>query len=136
MYKTILIPVDLHHPDVAERIIAAGKSLSGPKTRLILLNVIEETPSYIESYLPEGIHEENRNMAMEKLKALARANTIEPTCEVRIGHPHVTILEAAESHAVDIVIIGSHRPGLQDYFLGSTAARVVRHAQCSVLVDR
>ena len=32
--------------------------------------------------------------------------------------------------------IASHQPGLQDYFLGSTAAKVVRHATCSVLVMR
>jgi len=37
---------------------------------------------------------------------------------------------------VDLIIVGSHKPGLQDYLLGSTAARVVRHAMCSVLVGR
>ena len=36
----------------------------------------------------------------------------------------------------DCVVIASHRPGLQDYLLGSTAARVVRHAACSVHVLR
>ena len=46
------------------------------------------------------------------------------------------ILEWAESNKVDCIIINSHKPGLQDYFLGSTAARVVRHAQCSVHVIR
>ena len=43
---------------------------------------------------------------------------------------------AAEDDKVDLIIIASHKPGLQDYFLGSTAARVVRHASCSVLVVR
>ena len=36
----------------------------------------------------------------------------------------------------DLIIIASHKPGFQDYFLGSTAAKVVRHAPCSVLVVR
>jgi len=33
-------------------------------------------------------------------------------------------------------MIASHKPGMSDYFIGSTAARVVRHAQVSVLIDR
>ena len=40
------------------------------------------------------------------------------------------------AQGVDLIIVASHRPGLQDYFLGSTAAKVVRHAKCSVLVIR
>ncbi|WP_371932559.1 universal stress protein [Pararhizobium sp. IMCC21322] len=46
------------------------------------------------------------------------------------------MVEYAESNGVDCIIIASHRPGLQDYFLGSTAARVVRHAHCAVHVIR
>jgi nucleotide-binding universal stress UspA family protein len=42
----------------------------------------------------------------------------------------------AEEKGADLIIIASHRPGLKDYFLGSTAAKVVRHAKCSVLVIR
>jgi len=34
------------------------------------------------------------------------------------------------------IVIGSHKPGLRDYLLGSTAAKVVRHAACAVHVKR
>jgi len=40
------------------------------------------------------------------------------------------------AHAVDLIVIASHRPGLKDYFLGSTAGRVVRHSPCAVHVIR
>ncbi|WP_179655998.1 universal stress protein, partial [Salmonella enterica] len=36
----------------------------------------------------------------------------------------------------DMVIIASHRPDITTYLLGSNAAAVVRHAECSVLVVR
>ncbi|MBT3764767.1 MAG: universal stress protein [Rhodospirillaceae bacterium] len=36
----------------------------------------------------------------------------------------------------DCTIVGSHKRELKDYFLGSTAARIVRHAPCSVHVLR
>jgi nucleotide-binding universal stress UspA family protein len=55
---------------------------------------------------------------------------------VRAGHPGNQILDLAEETNADLIIVASHRPGLQDYFIGSTAGRVVRHANCSVLVTR
>ena len=46
------------------------------------------------------------------------------------------ILGAAEEAEADLVVVGSHRPAKKDYLLGPNAARVVRHARCSVLVAR
>jgi nucleotide-binding universal stress UspA family protein len=71
-----------------------------------------------------------------QIEALAEASG--PGVEARIlsGHPYNTILDEAEKTGADLIIITSHRPGLQDYLLGSTAAKVVRHANCSVLVVR
>ena len=48
----------------------------------------------------------------------------------------MVIAQYAERHDVDLVIVASHKPGLQDYFLGSTAARVSRRAPCSVYILR
>ncbi len=46
------------------------------------------------------------------------------------------MLAAAEERNADLIVIASHRPGLQQFLLGSTASRVVRHATCTVLVKR
>ncbi|ENT3205198.1 universal stress protein, partial [Salmonella enterica] len=46
------------------------------------------------------------------------------------------ILEMAKKLPADMVIIASHRPDITTYLLGSNAAAVVRHAECSVLVVR
>jgi hypothetical protein len=45
-------------------------------------------------------------------------------------------LGVAEEAGADLVVVGSHRPAMKDYLLGTNAARVVRHARCSVLVAR
>ncbi len=58
------------------------------------------------------------------------------TLELRDGAPSAVILEEAERLGADAIVLGSHRPGLGDYLIGSTAARVVRHAQCTVIVER
>lgn len=58
-------------------------------------------------------------------------------------HPHILhgtiydeILRASKKLAVDVIVMGSHRPAFRDYLLGPNAARVVRHAGCSVYVVR
>ena len=52
------------------------------------------------------------------------------------GSVYKEIIDAAEAHSVDLIIMGAHRPDLEDYLLGPNAARVVRHSRCSVLVVR
>ena len=56
--------------------------------------------------------------------------------EVRIGSPWSAICEAAKEHGVDLIIIGSHGYQGIDRVIGTTASKVVNHAECSVLVTR
>jgi nucleotide-binding universal stress UspA family protein len=104
--------------------------------RIILLYVVEEVPNWAAISLPANIIDKSLSSARDELKAIANATGRKMEVEVRTGHSYNTILDVAEEKDVDMVIIASHRPGLQDYFLGSTAAKVVRHAKCSVLVVR
>lgn len=46
------------------------------------------------------------------------------------------ICRAAREHEVDMVVIGSHGYGTLDRLLGTTAAKVVNHADRNVLVVR
>ncbi|HCP2705570.1 TPA: universal stress protein, partial [Escherichia coli] len=52
------------------------------------------------------------------------------------GSPKDRILEMAKKIPAHMIIIASHRPDITTYLLGSNAAAVVRHAECSVLVVR
>ena len=108
----------------------------GEDTQIILLNVVEVIPAWVASQLPAGVLDQSRQSTLEDLEAIAGAANIKVDVEVRAGHPYKTILEMAEKTGAELIIIASHQPGLEDYFLGSTAAKVVRHAQCSVLVVR
>ena len=49
---------------------------------------------------------------------------------------YAEVLGVAEEAEADLVVLGSHRPAMKVYLLGTNAARVVRHARCSVLVAR
>jgi len=46
------------------------------------------------------------------------------------------ICRVAQEEAVDLIVIGSHGYGALDRFIGTTAAKVVNHADRSVLIVR
>jgi nucleotide-binding universal stress UspA family protein len=52
------------------------------------------------------------------------------------GKIYREILKAAQTVPADLIVMGSHHPELKDYLLGPNAAKVMRHADCSVLVVR
>ena len=135
MYKSILIPVDLANVTKVNSLID-NASVHSSNSKIILLNVVEDIPSWAAVELPRGILDKSVQSSLEKLEALAASASIEVEVEVRVGHPYKTILEVAEEKSAELIIVASHQPGLQNYFLGSTAAKVVRHATCSVLVVR
>ena len=135
MYKTILVPIDVAHLEEGKAILAMARQNADENSRIVLLNVVEEIPSWAAVSLPAGMIEKSITSSKDELAALAGDDS-RMEVMVRSGHSYDTILEVCNDLPADLVIIASHRPDLQDYFLGSTAARVVRHAQCSVLVVR
>jgi nucleotide-binding universal stress UspA family protein len=136
MYKTILVPIDMAHVEKGKAMIDIAMAQRGEDAQVILLNVVEELPAWVASQLPSGVLDESRQSALEELKAIADTANINVDVEVRAGHPYKTILEVADKSGAELIIVASHQPGLEDYFLGSTAAKIVRHAKCSVLVVR
>ena len=136
MYKTILVPIDMGHVVEGKSIIDIAIDHADEDTKIVLLNVVEEIPNWAAINLPADIIDKSLDTARDELKAIANASARKMEVEIRTGHSYNTILDVAEEKNVDLIIVASHRPGLQDYFLGSTAAKVVRHAKCSVLVVR
>jgi len=136
MFNTILVPIDMAHVAEGKANIDTAVKQAEAGTKIILLNVVEDIPTWAAVELPAGLVETSLQAAQDELQAIANASGIPMEAEARTGHSYKTILDVADEKQVDLIIIASHQPGLQDYFLGSTAAKVVRHAQCSVLVIR
>ena len=56
---------------------------------------------------------------------------------VKVGNPSSEIIDYAQNNGIDLIVIpSSGRTGLQRFFLGSVAERVVRFSHCPVLVLR
>ncbi|GBE44619.1 MAG TPA: universal stress protein [Rhizobiales bacterium] len=136
MYQTILLPIDLAHTEKCKAMLDIAKELGGKGARFILINVIEDIPAYVMAQVPGEIIKKIRKNAQTELKGMAKAAGLRAEIEVRSGSAATAILSAADAIAADLIVIASHKPGLQDYLLGSTASRIVRHANCTVLVIR
>ena len=136
MYKQILVPVDVAHKERAQEMIAVAHRMADEGASLTLYNVVEDVPSYITVQTPDSILDKAKDGATQDLTAIARDAAVEARVEVGRGRAHSTILDYAERVGADLIVVGSHKPGLQDFLLGSTAARVVRHAKCAVFVVR
>ena len=135
MYKNILIPI-VYDPDtVPEAALDVARQLRDEGAQVTLLHVIEELPNYATSYVAIDYIEQSRQQVTARITEVAALREGGKPGVVH-GHSARTILGYAEDNGVDCIIVSSHKPGVQDYFLGGTAARVVRYAQCAVHVIR
>ncbi len=135
MYRNILVPVALDHGQNVAGAVKIAQALCAEGGKITLLSVVEPIPGYVASYLPEGQLEKNRHEVEISLKADA-GGVGDVHTKVIVGHPGSAIVDHANDQGIDLIVIASHKPGLQDFFLGSTAARVVRYSKCAVHVLR
>ncbi|WP_171234891.1 universal stress protein [Ruegeria sp. HKCCA6837] len=135
MYHNILVPISFDAERDTSGPMKLAQLLATPDAQVTLLHVVEHIPNYAISYMPPEYLTEARKAIQAELDELAsqvpnaRGLVIE-------GHSGRTILDWAEANKPDLIIMASHRPGMQDLLLGSTASHVVRHASCAVHVVR
>jgi nucleotide-binding universal stress UspA family protein len=139
MFQSILVPIDLADTDLAKPAIETAASLSKSSNGTVrLVNVMPMTPVMLAEYVPPDFDVQQRQSAEEALAIVARESGIESrriSVVVRQGGIYHEILKKPLTSA-DLIVMTSHRPSMQSYFLGSNAGHVVRYAKCSVLVVR
>jgi len=135
MYKNILVPIifDEKHDSAAS--YRAARALADVDAAFTVLHVMESIPAYVVNDIPFELLANSRK---EVALALAQSASALPgaSTELVSGHAGRVIVDYADQHDVDCIVIASHVPGLANILLGSTADRVVRHAKCSVHVIR
>jgi nucleotide-binding universal stress UspA family protein len=141
MYRNILVPVDLSDKHSWRKALPTAISLCETfQGKLHLMTVVPEFGlPMVGQFFPEGYEAKLRQHAAKQLRDFAAQQVpgeIECRRIVAEGKVYQEILKAAEAIKADLVVMGSHRPELSDYLLGPNAARVTRHARCSVMVVR
>lgn len=141
MFTDILVPIDLSDEHSWRKALPAAIAIC--KAFGARLHVITVVPEFglpiVGQYFPEGYEAKVRQETAKQLKALIAAQVPDDVPTQRIiaeGKIYREILNAAKTTRADLIVMGSHHPELKDYLLGPNAAKVMRHANCSVLVVR
>lgn len=80
---------------------------------------------------------ESADDILSEAEALAREHGVEVSTDIETGRPADAIVQFAEEHDIDHIVMGSHgRRGLSRFLLGSVAEAVVRRSPVSVTVVR
>ena len=134
MYKKIVIALALDH-GFSPKALDIAKKLINEDGQIVAVHVSEPVKDAVRLFLSEEDVKHAQEKTKEQMnKRLNDENNVESV--LLIGHAGREIPDYAKKVGADCIIVGSHKPGLEDFFLGSTSARVVRHAQCAVHVLR
>jgi len=141
MYKDILLAVDLNDESSWKKAVPVAVEMAKASGGNIhVLTVVPDFGmSIVSQYFPDGYEKEVSEKVLADLKDFVAAHIPDGVPVRHIvgeGTAYEVILRMAKEISADLIVVASHRPELKDYLLGPNAARVVRHANVSVLVVR
>ncbi|WP_347975513.1 universal stress protein [Bosea vestrisii] len=140
MYKSILVPVDLAEAELAAPAIAAAESFATASDGTIRLVFVRSlVPITYMEFVPADFDAGQQSESEAKLAEIAAKVNLPAervSAKVLVGSVHGEVLAEADASGADLIVIGSHEPGILAYVIGSNASTIVRRAKCSVLVVR
>ena len=138
-FGKILVPIDLGEDSSwQETLPTAIDQAQHADGELHLVTVVPDEPPQL-AWLPDDYSAKMISHANEQLAKLNAAEIPEQLgaqLHVRQGTIYSEIVKLAKDIDIDLIVMASHRPELKDFLLGPNAARVLRHAECPVLVIR
>jgi nucleotide-binding universal stress UspA family protein len=134
MYQKIILALSLEH-GISEKAIRLARVMKSDGGEIIAIHVYEPLQGSVSAFVSAEAVADSLQHAKDAL-AKRIADQPDVSSELIKGHSGRAITDYAAKIGADCIIIGSHKPGLRDFLLGSTSARVVRHAPCSVHVLR
>ena len=135
MYTNILVALSLEH-GISDHALSAAHALVSEGGKITAAHIHEPPNRQIMYYMDEGIAQKSLQKAEARLAERLKGETEVSSVLLESQSAGRAITEYANKHGIDCIVLASHKPGMKEFFLGSTAALVVRHAQCSVHVLR
>lgn len=135
----IVVPVDFseHTEQLVEYAIYIGQKF---EARLKLVYVIEPIEPWGDSDFPSlSVYsaEAAKRIKEEMAELVLKIGKKYSLCEGKVlqGDIPETIVQYAQTEGSDLIVIGTHgRKGLQKFWLGSVAERVIKTSPCPTMV--
>jgi nucleotide-binding universal stress UspA family protein len=142
MFKNVLLAVDLNHDtswNKALPVALANCSAFGARLHVVMVMPDFGMP-IVAAQFPQDFAKKMHDETKRHLKDFVDKHVTPETdalYDVLVGGTvYELILDYAEKHDVDLIVMAAYRPDLKTYLLGPNAERVARHATASVLVVR
>lgn len=141
----ILVPTDFSsYADLAlKRALDLAKAC---EAKIYLAYVAAEAPDVfkLSKYVMEGqkkiqeeLEKQSEKLFKEQIAKFPEAEKTAIEKKVLRGSPYKEIIDYQEKINADMVVIGTHGDTpFEGFFFGSTSAKIIRHATCSVLIVR
>lgn len=135
MYQNIIVALSLEH-GISDVALSAARTLLSEGGNITAVHVHEPPNRMILAYLDNDVVSKSHAKAEAQLEERVHDQSGTSTVLLEGQSAGRVLTEYANRQRADCIVIASHRPGMKDFFLGSTAALVVRHAHCAVHVLR
>ena len=141
MFKKILVPIDVHEPEVADEALETALALAkayGGDLRLVHV-ATPIVPTSPMAVIPQSVYDDLGVYEKSRLDEMAAGVDLPKgrvSTAVRIGGVYPELLQEALEWPADLIVVGAHRRSMATYLLGSTAAAISRHASCTVMIVR
>jgi nucleotide-binding universal stress UspA family protein len=142
-YAKILVPLD--GSELSEEALDAAIPLSRAfVSEILLVGVLDLTAGmydvYAEAFNPVDLRaqlEKFLESALDRAKTRTEAAGISVRRFLRVGVPHEEIVALSGEEGAELIVMTTHgRKGLSHLLLGSVTEKVIRTAECPVLVIR
>jgi nucleotide-binding universal stress UspA family protein len=141
MYMSILVPVDLQETALTERAIQVARDIADHYSAAI--TVLTVIPDFgmpmVANFFPADAMTKARKEVEAELERYVAAR-FKDASKVRSrvvdGSPHKEIVEYAETHDTDLIVLPARAKDISKVFLGSSSTHVAERAPCSVLIVR
>lgn len=146
MFSTIVVGTD-GSPDAEDALRAAAElARLNPDTKVHVVGAFQPIPAGRIREMADSLPDEFRSLlygsmrvdaTMDVARSLMKVAGVEADYHEVDDHPTDAILNAAEDHGADLIVVGSRGQGATKRLLhGSVSTNVLHHAPCAVLVVR
>ena len=141
--KTILVPTDFS--ELARNATELAAQLAQKVgAKLIMLHVVEDASVASIQYTGELVMPqiEDRlyifklieNSKKEFASLQSKYGDLDIQEEIRVGNPYYSVQDMIKEYDIDLIVMGTKgASGAKEFFIGSNAEKVVRHAKCPVI---
>ncbi|MCG6268724.1 universal stress protein [Vibrio furnissii] len=136
IFKRVLIPIDLSFTDMVKQEVEVALALIEPSG---VIDIVYDAKTHhsLAPTVSDSVFSKQHQHAFDSLKEILKHCVPRPnrgSAMIRNGVVADEILRQAKKSSVDAIVMVSKSPKLSSYINGSTAAKIVRHSDCSVFV--